>query len=26
MEPKYHQLEFDVRVYLTYVDLVGKLY
>ena len=26
MEPAYHQLEFDLRVYLTYVDLVGKLY
>jgi len=26
MEPHYHQLEFDVRVYLTYVDMVGKLY
>jgi UTP pyrophosphatase len=26
MEPSYHQLEFDVRVYLTYVDTFGKLY
>ncbi len=26
MEPSYHQLEFDLRVYLTHVDLVGKLY
>lgn len=26
MEPQYHQLEFDVRVYLTYVDKCGKLY
>jgi len=26
MEPQYHQLEFDVRVYLTYVDTFGKLY
>ncbi len=26
MEPQYHQLEFDVRVYLTYVDRFGKLY
>lgn len=26
MEPDYHQLEFDVRLYLTYLDLVGKLY
>lgn len=26
MEPSYHQLEFDVRVYLTYVELKGKLY
>lgn len=26
MEPQYHQLEFDVRVYLTYVDRCGKLY
>ena len=26
MEPAYHQLEFDVRLYLTYVDLFGKLY
>ncbi|WP_019867712.1 M48 metallopeptidase family protein [Methylovulum miyakonense] len=26
MEPGYHQLEFDMRLYLTYLDLVGKLY
>ncbi len=26
MEPDYHQLEFDVRLYLTHVDLFGKLY
>jgi len=26
MEPKYHQYEFDLRVYLTYMDLHGKLY
>ena len=26
IEPSYHQLEFDLRVYLTYVDVVGKLY
>ena len=26
MEPRYHQLEFDLRVYLTHLDLVGKLY
>jgi UTP pyrophosphatase len=26
MEPDYHQLEFDTRLYLTYLDLVGKLY
>ncbi len=26
MEPNYHQLEFDVRVYLTYLDLFGELY
>jgi len=26
VEPNYHQLEFDLRVYLTYVDLEGKLY
>ena len=23
MEPRYHQLEFEVRVYLTYQDMVG---
>jgi len=26
MEPSYHQLEFDTRLYLTYLDLMGKLY
>ena len=26
MEPNYLQLEFDVRVYLTYLDLFGELY
>ncbi len=26
MEPKYHQLEFDTRLYLTHIDLYGKLY
>jgi len=26
MEPDYHQLEFDLRLYLTYLDLFGKLY
>jgi predicted metal-dependent hydrolase len=26
MEPNYHQLEFDTRLYLTYLDRVGKLY
>lgn len=26
MEPDYHQLEFDLRLYLTHLDLVGKLY
>ena len=26
IEPDYPQLEFDVRVYLTYLDLGGKLY
>ena len=26
MEPNYHQLEFDMRLYLTYLDLVGNLY
>jgi hypothetical protein len=25
MEPNYHQLELDVRLYLTYLDLGGKL-
>lgn len=26
MEPNYHQLEFDMRLYLTQLDWVGKLY
>lgn len=26
MEPEYYQLEFDMRLYLTYLDLTGKLY
>ncbi len=26
MEPSYHQLEFDLRLYLTHIDLVGPLY
>ncbi len=26
IEPNYHQLEFDVRLYMTYLDLFGKLY
>ena len=26
IEPHYHQLEFDVRLYLTYFDLFGELY
>jgi predicted metal-dependent hydrolase len=26
MLPDYHQLEFDMRVYLTHLDVVGKLY
>jgi len=26
IEPSYHQLEFDLRVYLTYLDLNEKLY
>ncbi|OGB06763.1 MAG: metal-dependent hydrolase [Burkholderiales bacterium RIFCSPHIGHO2_12_FULL_61_11] len=25
MEPRYHQYEFDLRVYLTYIDAAGKL-
>jgi predicted metal-dependent hydrolase len=25
MEPHYHQFEFDLRVYLTHMDVVGKL-
>ena len=24
--PSYHQVEFDLRVYLTHIDLMGKLY
>jgi predicted metal-dependent hydrolase len=26
MEPAYHQFEFDMRLYLTHVDLFGKIY
>ena len=26
IEPKYHQYEFDLRIYLTYIDMFGKLY
>lgn len=26
MEPQYHQLEFDARLYLTYLDIFGPLY
>ncbi|MGZ4957926.1 MAG: M48 metallopeptidase family protein [Methylomonas sp.] len=26
MEPDYHQLEFDTRLYLTQIDIAGKLY
>ena len=26
MESSYHQLEFDVRIYMTHLDLFGKLY
>ena len=26
MAPNYHQLEFDLRLYLTYLDIVGELY
>lgn len=26
MEPAYHQLEFDTRMYLTHLELVGSLY
>ena len=26
MEPAYHQLEFDLRLYLTHLDLFGALY
>ncbi len=25
MEPSYHQLEFDLRLYLTHIDLYGKI-
>ena len=25
MEPDYHQIEFDVRLYLTHLDLIGEL-
>ena len=25
MEPRYHQYEFDLRVYLTHIDASGKL-
>ena len=25
MEPSYHQLEFDLRLYLTHVDMKGKI-
>ena len=25
-EPSYHQFEFDLRVYLTHIDLIGGLY
>lgn len=26
MEPEYHQLEFDLRLYLSYLDSAGQLY
>jgi predicted metal-dependent hydrolase len=26
IEPQYHQLEFEVRLYLTHLDLFGELY
>ena len=26
MEPNYHQYEFDLRLYLTHLDLYGELY
>jgi predicted metal-dependent hydrolase len=26
MEPQYHQFELDMRLYLTHLDLIGKLY
>jgi len=25
MEPDYHQIEFDLRLYLTHIDLIGEL-
>ena len=25
MQPNYHQVEFDLRLYLTHVDLYGKM-
>jgi len=25
MEPRYHQYEFDLRVYLPHIDAAGKL-
>lgn len=25
MEPDYHQLEFDLRLYLTHIDILGKI-
>jgi predicted metal-dependent hydrolase len=26
IEPNYHQYEFDLRIYLTHIDLIGKIY
>ncbi|UZE97922.1 M48 metallopeptidase family protein [Alkalimarinus alittae] len=26
MEPSYHQLELDMRIYLTHLELIGRLY
>jgi predicted metal-dependent hydrolase len=26
MEPAYHQLEFDIRLFLTHIDIAGPLY
>lgn len=26
MEPNYHQYEFDLRLYLTHLDLIGEIY